>query len=257
MSDMLAAYGYSAECAGCRHKRSGFTGARDHTDACRSRIAESIRADISERGSRFKVCVSRAQVRLGHSKESQDAVLLADGLEKMEEVLLFLPNVPRRRRKQFWMRWKTTRKQDLWLDVVEMYSPPRTTPVAKRMGLVAGQALDLRTGWDFRLSRHKAALRSVRKVRPKLVIGSPGCTVFSQLQNLCGSHWDRNRRDRLEKAQNHMRFIVEVYWEQVNHGLWFLHEHSWERSLGSWMRSRSCRVRQGYALQSQINASMV
>ena len=53
------------------------------------------------------------------------------------------------------------------VDVVEMY--------ARRMGLVAGQALDLRTGWDFRLPRHKeAALRYVRKVRPKLVIGSPG-----------------------------------------------------------------------------------
>ena len=93
------------------------------------------------------------------------------------------------------MRWKTTRKQDLWC-------------------------------WDFRLPRHEeAALRYVRKVRPKLVIGSPGCTVFNQLQNLCGSHWDRNRRDRLEEAQNHMRFIVEVYWEQVNHRRWFLHEH--------------------------------
>ena len=94
------------------------------------------------------------------------------------------------------------------------------------MELVAGQAPDLRTGWDFRLPRHKeAALWYVRKVRPKLVIGSPGCTVFSQLQNVYGSHWDRNRRDRLEEAQNHMRFIVEVYWEQVNHGRWFLHEH--------------------------------
>ena len=28
------------------------------------------------------------------------------------------------------------------VDVVEMYSPPRTTPVARRMGPVAGQALD-------------------------------------------------------------------------------------------------------------------
>ena len=127
--------------------------------------------------------------------------------------------------KKFWMRWKTTRKQDL-VDVVETFSPPRTTPVASRMGFVAGQALDSRTGWDFRLLRHKeAAFRYVRKVRPKLVIGSPGCTVFSKLRNLCGSHWDRRRRDRLEEAQNHMRFIVEVHWEQVNHGRWFLHEH--------------------------------
>ena len=63
MTDMLAAYGCSTGCAGCRQKRSGFAGARDHTDACRRRIGEAIRADNSERGSRFKVCVSRAQVR--------------------------------------------------------------------------------------------------------------------------------------------------------------------------------------------------
>ena len=143
--------------------------------------------------------------------------------------------------------------------VVELYSPPRKTPISRRMELVAGQELDLRAGWDFRLPRHKeAALRYVRKVRPKLVIGSLGCTVFSQLQNLCGSHWDRHRRDRLEEAQNHTRFIVEVYWEQVNHGRWFLHEHL--VGATSWLMERGQKVagvRQGCALQSQINASMV
>ena len=205
MTDMLAAYGYSAACAGCRHKRSGFTGARDHTDACSRRIAEAIRADHSERGSRFKVCVSRAQVRLGHSKESQDAVVLADEPERVGEdggSTPFLPErAPEEEEEAVLNALEDNPESGSMVDVVEMYTPPRTTPVARRMGLVAGQALDLRTGWDFRLPRHKeAVLRYVRKVRPKLVI------------------WDRNRRDRLEEAQNHMRFIVEVHWEQVNHG---------------------------------------
>ena len=228
MTDMLAAYGYSAECAGCRHKRSGFTGARDHTNACRRRIAEAIRADTSERGSRFKVCVSRAQVLLGHSKESEDAVVLADAPERVEEdgrsTRVFAEPHPEEEEEAVLDALEDNPEAGSVVDVVEMYSPPRTTPVARRLGLVAAQAL--RTGWDFRLPRHKeAALLYVRKVRPNLVIGSPGCTVFSQLQNLCGSHWDRHRRDRLEEAQNHMRFIVEVHWEQVNHGCWFVHEH--------------------------------
>ena len=204
MTDMLAACGYSAGCAGCRHKRSGFTGARHHTDACRRRIAEAIRADNSERGSRFKVCVSRAQVRLGHSKESQDAVMLADEPERVEEggrsTLVVAERDPEEE-EAFLDALEDNPEAGSVVDVVEMYSPPRRTPV----------------GWDFRLPP--------RKVRPKLVAGSPGCTVSSQLQNLCGSHWDRHRRDRLEEAQNHVRFIVEVYWEQVNHGRWFLHEH--------------------------------
>ena len=208
MTDMLAAYGYSAGCAGCRHKRSGFTGPRDHTDACRRRIAEAIRADNSEIGSRFKVSVFLAQVRLGHSKESQDAVVLADEPERVEEDGGSTPVLSER------APWEEEAVLDALednpeegsvVDVVEMYSSPRTTPVARRMVLVAGQALDLLTGCDFRLPRHKeAALRYVRKVRPKLVIGSPGCTVFSQLQNVYGSHWDRNRRDRLEGgAESH------------------------------------------------------
>ena len=120
------------------------------------------------------------------------------------------------------------------VDVVEMYSAPRTTPVGRRMGLVAGQALDFRTVWDFRLPRLKeAALRYVRKVRPKLVIGSPGCSVFSQLQNLCGAHWDRNRRDRLEEAQNHMRFFVGGVLGTSQSRTLVLHEHPVEAT--SWL----------------------
>ena len=123
MTNMLAACGYSAACAVCRHKRSGFTGAGDQTDACRRRIAEAIRTDNSERGSRFKVCVSRAPVLAERApEEEEEAVLdaLEDDLEAGSVV-----------------------------DVVEMYSPPRTTPVARRMVLVAGQALDLTHGLGF------------------------------------------------------------------------------------------------------------
>ena len=149
VTDMLAAYGYSAGCAGCRNKRSRFTGARDHTDACRRRITEAIRADNSERGSRFKVCVSRAQVRLGHSKESQDAVVLADEPERVEEDGGSTPVLAERSSEEeeaVLDALEDNLEAGSVVDVVEMYSPPRTTPVARRMGLVAGQALDLLTG---------------------------------------------------------------------------------------------------------------
>ena len=36
------------------------------------------------------------------------------------------------------------------IDVTEMYSPPRVTARATEMGLKAGEAFDLTTGWDFR-----------------------------------------------------------------------------------------------------------
>ena len=131
MTDMLAAYGYSAGCAGCRHKKSGFTVARDHTDACRRRIAEAIRADISERGSRFKVCMSRAQVRLSHSKESQDAVVLADEPERVEEdggsTHVLAKRAPEEEEEAVWDALEDSPEARSVVDVVEMYSPPRTT----------------------------------------------------------------------------------------------------------------------------------
>ena len=141
MTDMLAAYGHSAGCAGCRQKRSWFTGARDHTDACMRRIAEAIRADNSERGSRFKVSVSRAQVRFGHSKESQDAVALADEPERVEEdggsTLVLSERVPEEEEAVL-DAFEDNPEAGSVVDVVEMHSPPRTAPVARRMGLVAG-----------------------------------------------------------------------------------------------------------------------
>ena len=75
--------------------------------------------------------------------------------------------------------------------VSEVYSPPRVTKTARRLGLKAGWALDLRTvdehgrNWDFsRPDRRKEALCLVRSSQPKMLIGSPMCTAFSQLQAL-------------------------------------------------------------------------
>ena len=43
------------------------------------------------------------------------------------------------------------------VDVVEVYSPPRVSKTAERYGLKAGEAMDLLTGWDFTLRRHREA----------------------------------------------------------------------------------------------------
>ena len=41
----LTAHGYTPGCTGCRHKRAGFTTARDHSEACRKRISDAINSD--------------------------------------------------------------------------------------------------------------------------------------------------------------------------------------------------------------------
>ena len=76
-------------------------------------------------------------------------------------------------------------------DIAEVFSVPRVTKIAQEMGATGGFALDLRTTddhgrrWDFDDdATQRRAMALVRKLRPKLVIGSPVCTPFSALQAL-------------------------------------------------------------------------
>ena len=117
--------------------------------------------------------------------------------------------------------------RNLQVDVTEVYSPPRVTTTATKRGLTAGEAMDLSTGWDFTMQKHRdAAMKYVKTVRPKLVIGSPECRLFSALQNL-SKHKQKSEEQRQElvEAKEHIKFVVELYKEQVKNGRWFLHEH--------------------------------
>ena len=69
------------------------------------------------------------------------------------------------------------------------------------MGLQRGFALDLTVvdpddgkPWDFEIAaKREKALRKVQMEKPTLLIGSPMCTAFSNLQKL-----SRDRRDPVE-----------------------------------------------------------
>ena len=118
-------------------------------------------------------------------------------------------------------------------DVSEIYSRPRIAPVAEEFGLRPGWSLDLTTAnpkgqrWDFsKVEMRKQARELLIKTRPTVLIGSPPCTPYSQLQKL-----NEHRRDpevvAREKvaADVHMRFCCELYEEQHRRGAFFLHEH--------------------------------
>ncbi len=86
--------------------------------------------------------------------------------------------------------------------------------------------MDMVTGWDFTLKRHRdAAWEYIRRVKPLLIIGSPECTMFSSLQNLNKKHWDEHKQEKYMEAKKHIDFMVEVYAHQVKEGRYFLHEH--------------------------------
>ena len=109
-------------------------------------------------------------------------------------------------------------------DVTEFYSPPRVIEEAIKWGLTPGMAFDLTTGWDFRRERDRQQARAyVKEKKPKIVIGSPMCTMFSSLQRLSG--WDDKKQVKWCEAKEHIKFMVEIYKIQTQEGRWFLHGH--------------------------------
>ena len=115
------------------------------------------------------------------------------------------------------------------VQVVELYSPERVNKVAKEHGLNTGLSLDLLTGWDFdKEEDRKLAERYVREFKPLFVIGSPMCTMFSQLQALNRDRKGARSEDyeeRLRRAEKHMNFAARIYRIQLEGGRYFVHEH--------------------------------
>ena len=71
------------------------------------------------------------------------------------------------------------------IDVSEIYSPARVTAVCSKLKLIPGCALDFQTGWDFTIASHRvAALKLIREQAPRLIVGSPPCTMLRLLQEL-------------------------------------------------------------------------
>ena len=110
------------------------------------------------------------------------------------------------------------------VDVVEMYSVPKVTEEAQKNGSVPGLAMDLKTGWNFNKSEDREVARKYQKeAKPLVIIGSPMCRMFSQLQNM--TPWTTERIRMYEEDVEHVKFMIELYTVQVREGRYFIHEH--------------------------------
>ena len=122
--------------------------------------------------------------------------------------------------------------------VSEIYSPPRVTALMRQLKsrhYMPGYAFDLTTidpedgkPWDFSLAhKRERARRMIREQQPYMLIGSPMCRAFSTWQALNRARSrDRAAMDRAYvEAVVHIRFVCELYAEQVAGGRYFLHEH--------------------------------
>ena len=100
------------------------------------------------------------------------------------------------------------------------------TKEACLQGLKGQIALDLTTGWDFRIPEHrKKALALIAKKRPAVLLLSLPCTTFSPLRRLTNSKRDRRqvRQEEVEGDQ-HMDFSVSLAELQMREGRGFILE---------------------------------
>ena len=130
-------------------------------------------------------------------------------------------------------------------EVCEIFSPPRTCQRARELGRKGGWSLDIkvedpitRQKWDLSDKRVVARVKEmIRKDSPQLLVASPPCTLFSQLQNLSGGP----EPVALQKAIVLFEVAVDLCMYQARLGGRFVLEHpkssrAWKRSCRAWPR---------------------
>ena len=120
-------------------------------------------------------------------------------------------------------------------DIAEVYSPPRITEMARRLGLRGGWALDLTETdpedgkpWDLSDPNKRArAKRLVNETKPFMVIASPMCGPFSALQEVFNYPKlpEAEVKEKLKSAIEHLKFAAELCVMQWEAGRFFLLEH--------------------------------
>ena len=111
-------------------------------------------------------------VKIGQTARSK----MEDVVEEVEEKAL-----PKKTKKQL-----RKAQAEVWpVDVSEVFSPPRLTKEAPKLGLKPGGAYDLKTGYNLRC--HKDRKRMEEELafdKPELLLCCPPCGPFSVLQQL-------------------------------------------------------------------------
>ena len=155
---------------------------------------------------------------------------------------------------------KTADKQRNRLDkdgahaVSEVYSPPRVTAMAEKLGLDAGWALVFNVADDDRMAsdfsnqaKRDKALQKIRADKPFMLSTSPMCWPFSALQGFFNypkmNHAEVKRK--LSEAMLHVQFCMQLCHEQHANGRLFVFEHpagaaSWSMKAIQQMRQLGC-----------------
>ena len=100
-------------------------------------------------------------------------------------------------------------------DLVEIFNPGNFAKHAPLFGLTPGGVYDLRTGWNLSDAKQRDKVWcELEEQEPELIIGSPMCGPFSQLQNL--NKDSPEYKEKLKEAAIHLRWIMKIYKWQVS-----------------------------------------
>ena len=113
------------------------------------------------------------------------------------------------------------------IDFVELFNPGNFTACAQELspGIIIDMSVDPEK--DMRVDTYRVQARhDITKCDPLIVLAAPPCTVFSSMQNTNQKHhgtpeWEKKCEDGLTLLQ----FSVDVCWDQISRGKFFLHEH--------------------------------
>ena len=197
-----------------------------HNDECRKRLEANIKRDDRQRWERYELRrPSEGSARADSDNSDDDSSEVAHdppvgracnptgGEEASEDSRGEV--APADEHGYPMIRGLTQRLMNV--DVVEAFSPPRVTTEAKKFGLKPGEAWDLTEGWDFKIKAHReAAMKYQEDHQPLVLIGSPPCTAFSQLQTLNPTTKESQRK--WNEGVEHVRFVITLYRRQMQAG---------------------------------------
>ena len=121
----------------------------------------------------------------------------------------------------------TTNPADQSVDFVELFNPGNFKE--QKSSLVAGGTYDVRVNPAIDLTRdsvRQQVRKDIEKEDPLILLGAPPCTVFSPMQNINQKHhigeaWEKKKQDGMDL----LLFATQCYWDQIERGMFFLHEH--------------------------------
>ena len=129
-------------------------------------------------------------------------------------------------------------------DFVELFSPPRVTPYAQKMGLAVETEtiFDLQHGWDVRESKHRKSFRTHReRHRPRMLMTSPACRAYTHLRHIFLQKMNPEvRRKVLLEGQLMWDFSLEACQDQIKDDNYFGLEHP--RLAASWRLPQTQRL---------------